>query len=101
MWAEDFEYGKLGLPRPDMVIYLDMPVEVSQQLLLHRYHGDGGKKDIHEKDLTFLRDCGECARFAAERLHWSVVSCARNGAPLPVEDIREQVLACALRVLHN
>ena len=53
-WMEDFEYGKLGLPRPDLVLYLDMPVEVSQKLLLQRYHGDSGKKDIHESHLEFL-----------------------------------------------
>lgn len=95
-WVEDLEYKKLGLPRPDRVIFLDMPVEVSQRLLLQRYQGDSGRKDIHESHLEFLRECGECARFAAEKLHWSVISCARDGDPLPVETIHKQVLACAL-----
>ena len=57
-WVEDFEYGKLGLPRPDLVLYLDMPVEVSQKLLLQRYHGDSGKKRYPLKPLgvpAFLR----------------------------------------------
>ncbi len=54
-WVEDFEYQKLGIPRPDLVLYLDMPIEVSQKLLLERYHGDSGKKDIHESHLDFLR----------------------------------------------
>ena len=58
-WAQDFEYDKLGLPRPDLVLFLDMPVEVSQALLLGRYHGDEEKKDIHESDLAFLRDCAQ------------------------------------------
>lgn len=98
-WAEDFEYEKLELPRPDRVIYLDMPVEVSQKLLMGRYHGDSGKKDIHENHLEFLRECGECARYAARRLSWSVISCAEGGEPLPVEDIRQRVLACALQAL--
>ena len=53
-WVEDFEYQKLGIPRPDLVLYLDMPIEVSQKLLLERYHGDSGKKDIHESHLDFL-----------------------------------------------
>ena len=43
-WAQDFEYDKLGLPRPDLVLFLDMPVEVSQALLLGRYHGDEEKR---------------------------------------------------------
>lgn len=98
-WAEDFEYDKLGLPRPDRVIFLDMPVEVSQKLLLRRYHGDSGRKDIHENHLDFLRECAESAGFAAERLHWSVISCARDGEPLSVEEIHRQVLAQALEAL--
>lgn len=91
-WVEDFEYGKLGLPKPDLVLYLDMPVEVSQKLLLQRYHGDSGKKDIHESHLEFLRSCGECARYAGERLHWKVIPCAKDGQPLPVEEIHQAVL---------
>lgn len=91
-WTEDFEYGKLGLPKPDLVLFLDMPVEVSQKLLLQRYHGDSGKKDIHESHLEFLRSCGECARYAGERLHWKVIPCAKEGEPLPVEEIHQAVL---------
>lgn len=98
-WMEDFEYGKLGLPRPDLVLYLDMPVEVSQKLLLQRYHGDSGKKDIHESHLEFLRSCGECARYAGEKLHWKVIPCSKEGEPLPVEEIHQAVLEAVMRVL--
>ena len=103
-WTEDFEYGKLGLPKPDLVIYLDMPVEISQKLLLERYHGDSGKKDIHENHLEFLRSCGECARYAGETLGWKVVSCGSQGQPLPVEAIHQAVLAqveCVLESLEK
>lgn len=98
-WTEDFEYGKLGLPRPELVIYLDMPIDVSQRLLLHRYQGDSGKKDIHENHIEFLKKCGECAGFAAERLGWEIISCARDGEPLPVESIHRQVLEKAEKAL--
>lgn len=98
-WMEDFEYGKLGLPRPDLVLYLDMPVEVSQKLLLQRYHGDSGKKDIHESHLEFLRSCGECARYAGEKLHWKVIPCSKEEEPLPVEEIHQAVLEAVMPVL--
>lgn len=91
-WAEDFEYAKLDIPRPDLVLYLDMPLEVSQRLLLERYHGDTGKKDLHESHLEFLRSCGECARYAGERLGWKRIPCAREGSPLPMEEIHQAVL---------
>lgn len=97
-WAEDFEYNKLGLPRPDRVLYLDMPVEISQGLLSERYKG-GGQKDIHENHLTFLRACAESARFVAERQGWEVIPCAGGGKPLPIEDIHARVLAKAWEAL--
>ncbi|MFR5134823.1 MAG: dTMP kinase [Acutalibacter sp.] len=100
-WVEDFEYQKLGIPRPDLVLYLDMPIEVSQKLLLQRYQGDSGKKDIHESHLAFLRSCGECARYAGKRLGWKVVPCAKGGEPLPVEEIHRAVLAAVEPLLEK
>ena len=74
------------------MLYLDMPIEVSQRLLLTRYQGDSGKKDIHESHLSFLRSCGECARYAGQRLGWQVIPCSSGGSPLPVEEIHQAVL---------
>ena len=48
-WLEDYEYDKLGLPRPNKVIFMDMPIEISQKLMSGRYGGDESKKDIHEE----------------------------------------------------
>lgn len=92
-WLEDFEYGKLGLPRPDRVLYLDVPPEVSQQLLQRRYGGDASQKDIHEKDLAFLLHCRERALYAAEKLDWVVLNCAESGAMRSIEDIHREILS--------
>lgn len=97
-WVEDFEYVKLGLPKPDRVIFLDMPIEVSQKLLSQRYHGDEGKKDIHENHLEFLRQCSACAKFAGERSDWKFVPCSKNGEPLPIDEIHREVLRLALEI---
>lgn len=86
-WLADYEYNKLALPQPDRVIFLDMPVEVSQKLLSARYNGDESKKDVHERNVAFLRACYESAMYTAERWGWRVVSCADGEAPLPVEEI--------------
>lgn len=91
-WIEDFEYGKLGLPRPDRVLYLDVPPEVSQLLLQKRYEGDLSKKDIHEKDLAFLLHCRECALYAAKKLNWTVLSCAKDNELRTIEDIHQEIL---------
>ena len=90
-WQEDFEYDKLGLPRPDMVIYLDVAPEVSQQLMEQRYGGDNSKKDLHESDLAYLLSCRDSALYAAGACGWHIVRCCRDGAILPVETIAEQI----------
>ena len=61
-WLYDIEYEKVGIPKPDLVIFLDMPVEVSQKLLSGRYHGDESSKDIHEKDVEYLNACRKAAK---------------------------------------
>ncbi|MCH5208294.1 MAG: thymidylate kinase [Oscillospiraceae bacterium] len=90
-WLYDFEYNKLGLPEPDKVIFLDMPVEISQKLLKKRYDGDESKKDIHERNVEFLQQCRDSALYAAEKGGWSVVKCAKDGEPLSVEEIHKQI----------
>ena len=60
-WLQDYEYGKLQLPRPDLVLFLDMPTEISQRLLSGRYAGDERKKDLHESNVEFLTRCRRTA----------------------------------------
>lgn len=91
-WLEFYEYELLKLPRPDCVLFLDMPIEVSQQLLSHRYDGDEQKKDIHERDLSYLRECCESALYAAQKLGWQVVPCSENGKPLPIQAVTQQLI---------
>lgn len=91
-WLEDYEYGLLGLPRPDTVIFLDMTPEVAQKLLSGRYDGDESKKDIHERDKKYLLRCRESAFFAAERLGWSVIGCDDGENAFPPEEITNKIV---------
>jgi len=100
-WLEDYEYSRLGLPRPDLVIYLSMPIEVSQKLLEQRYHGHTEKKDIHEADVEYLRRCYESAGYVSARQGWRVLQCSRGGLPLPVEEIAAQVWAIAKTIVEK
>ncbi len=92
-WLEDFEYVKMGIPKPDAVIYLDMPIDVSQKLMSGRYKGDESKKDIHEKDVEYLNSCRIAADYSCKKLGWTRIICAENGEPLPVEVIADKVFA--------
>lgn len=98
-WLFDFEYEKIGIPAPDKVIFLDMPVEVSQRLMTSRYNGDESKKDVHEANVEFLNACREAALYAADKYGWSVVECAENGEPLPINVINDKVYKILLDAL--
>ena len=91
-WLFDFEYKKLGIPAPDCVIYLNVDPAVSQALMTARYSGDESKKDIHERDIAYLRHSREAAAYCAEKLGWKTVDCCRDGQMRSIEDIHKDVM---------
>ena len=91
-WLIDFEYGKLELPRPDLVIFLDMPVEVSQKLMTERYGGNESEKDIHESHVEYLLSCREAAMVASKRFGWNIINCSSEGKPLSIEEIGKEII---------
>lgn len=90
-WLFDLEYGRLGLPKPDLVVYLDLPTELSRGMMRRRESETGVQADIHEQDDAYLRRCRESAREIAARCGWRVVNCAKGGAPRPPEDIHKEI----------
>ncbi len=82
-WLWDFEFNKLGLPKPDRVVLLDMPEAVSSSLVKKRSAETGRVMDIHEKDGGYLKKCREAASYAAEKCGWSVIRCADEGDAVP------------------
>lgn len=91
-WSADFEYNKLGIPRPDCVIYLDMPVEISQRLMTERYNGNESEKDVHEVNVEFLNKCRRAALYTAAKQGWKIVSCSNGKEPYPKEDIHNKII---------
>ena len=91
-WLYEFEYDKLGLPRPDLTIYLDVPTEYTEKLMRTREAATGTSADIHEQDLTYLATCREMGRTAAEYYGWTVIDCVRDGAMRSIEDIHQEIL---------
>ncbi len=90
-WLFDLEYRLLGLPAPDLVVYLDMPTEVAERMMRKREAASGAQADIHERDAAYLRQCRENALDVARLCGWQVLSCARDGAPRGVEEIHGEV----------
>lgn len=92
-WLFDFEYHLLGIPSPDLVVYLSVDPAVSQRLMTGRYQGDESRKDIHEGNLAYLRRSRLAAEYCSSRLGWRQIECCRGGQMRTVEAIQADILA--------
>ena len=99
-WLYDFEYDKLGLPRPDLTIYLDVPTDFTEKLLRHREADTNTKADIHEKDMDYLAPCRNTGRKAARFYNWTVINCVKDGVMRSIEDIHEEIYAHVKKCLE-
>ena len=100
-WLYDFEYDKLGLPRPDLTIYLDVPTDFTQKLLRHREADTNTTADIHEKDMAYLATCRKIGRNAAQFYGWTVINCVRDGQMRSIEDIHQEIYAHVKKCLED
>jgi len=99
-WLFDYEYRLLGLPTPDLVVYLRLGIETSQRLMSERYHGDEKKKDIHESNTSYLNQAHLAADYCAGKYAWKTVECAENGSLRSIEEIGADVWNLLPRVLE-
>ena len=90
-WLYEFEYEKLGLPAPDLTIYLDVPTDFTEQMMRRREADTNTKADIHEQDMTYLATCRRTGKAAAAFYHWTVIECVRDGKMRTIEDIHEEI----------
>lgn len=90
-WLYDFEYDKLGLPCPDLVIYLDVPTDFTEKMMRRREADTNTSADIHEKDLGYLSTCRRMGKKAAQYYGWTVIDCVQNGVMRSIEDIHEEI----------
>ena len=90
-WLYDFEYRKLGLPEPDLVIYMDVPTDHTERLMRHREQDTNTKADIHEQDSNYLATCRAAGRNVAKSWNWTVINCVRDGQMRSIEDIHNEV----------
>ena len=79
----------MGLPKPDLVIYLDVDIETSLARMARRQAATDTKADIHERDVDYLKRCLHTANTAADFFGWTRVSVTENGEMLPEAAIGE------------
>ena len=90
-WLYEFEYEKLGLPCPDLVIYLDVPTDFTEVMMRRREADTNTSADIHEQDLTYLATCRRTGKAAAEYYGWTVIDCVQDGKMRSIEDIHDEI----------
>ena len=100
-WLYEFEYDKLGLPRPDLTIYLDVPTDFTEKMLRGREQATNTQADIHEQDMQYLATCRECGRDAAKFYGWKIIECVRDGAMRTIEDIHQEIYAAVQQCLEG
>jgi dTMP kinase len=89
-FMDDFEHSKLGIPRADKVLLLDLPTRMTESLMRERAKKFEGE-DIHERDRDYMRKCAENARVCAELFGWTVVDCVDKGELLDIETIHAKI----------
>lgn len=100
-WLYEFEYEKLGLPRPDLTIYLDVPTDFTEKMLRGREQATNTHADIHEKDMDYLATCRKTGRAAAEYYGWTVIQCVKDGAMRTIDDIHEEIYSAVKKCLEE
>lgn len=90
-WLYELEYDHMGLPKPDLVLYLDVPTDFTEMLLRSREASTGTHADIHEADTAYLCASRKMGRRAAEYYGWKIISCVRDGVLRSQEDIHEEI----------
>lgn len=90
-WLADLEYDKMGLPRPDLVIYLDVDIDISLARMKRRQEKTHTHADIHEKDVDYLRRCLTVARRAADYYGWTSIPYLKDGVERDVDEKNAEI----------
>lgn len=93
----DFEYNKLGIKKPDVVVFLYAPFDLVTEMRNARKQNDGLENDIHERDLTFMKKVYDNAMFLADYLGWTKIKCNEGNRMKSIEEIHDEVKSVALK----
>lgn len=103
-WVYDLEYNILGIPKPDINIFLHVPAEIAYHLVFKkekRKYLHGKKRDVHEKDIQHLREA-ERSYLSAMKLFpkdFKVVDCIKEGKLQSIEEISAKIWSVVKKYL--
>ncbi len=96
-WLDEMEYGVFKIPRPDIILYLSLPLKFVEVLLKERNKKSvrayaGNKKDVHETDVEFKKNSIKSALWLAKtQKGWVKIDCTKNGKIDTRENIHEKI----------
>lgn len=91
-WLERLEFGDLKLPRPNRVVFLDVPVEVSIKLAHERPNlKSNTKKDIHEENPEHIHRAYNSGKYVSQKYGWDVIQCTEDGKMKSIEAISDLI----------
>ncbi len=97
----DFEYNKLGIQRPDSVIFLHAPFDLVSEMRNARKQNEGINNDIHESNTDFMKKVYESAMFISEYLGWNKINCAINNKMRTIDDIHNDAYQLVKKKINN
>ena len=100
-WLSDLEYRKMGLPEPDLVIYLDVDLETSLRRMRRREQKNHTQADIHEKDNSYLARCLHTADLACEHYGWRRIPFMKDDQEREADEKNAEIYALILETLRN
>ena len=98
-WLDEFEFGTLKLPRPDKVLFLNVPPEVSAKLREKRgIHKTGTAKDIHEHDPEHIINSYNAGLYVAKKFGWETIDCVTSKGELKSIEEIHNIICCHLGI---
>lgn len=92
-WLEKMEFEVFKIPRPDLIIYLNIPLDITQKLLINKEKSRKkrylkGKKDLHENNKNHLENAKRSALDLVKRFNnWVQIDCAKDGKLMTKKEI--------------
>jgi dTMP kinase len=102
-WLWEYEFKLYKLPVPDCVIFLDMPVAYSLELMKDRKNKFTGSttKDIHESNTAYLTSSYYNALEVANKYQWAKISCTSENGLRSIDEIHEQIYNHVISILNQ
>ena len=98
-YVTDYEYNKLGLKKPDLVIFLKLDKYIAKELRKNR-DNEGVEGDINEEDNSFLDGVYDNSLYVADKYNFKIIECSKDGVLRSIDDISREVYDIVRKELH-